>query len=139
MAKSSRVIEATVDLTVCVFIEVLEQYLSPKKYSHWPLILSRFISMTPSFSLLPNQSNLSDEWRLVVEPHVVDEDDTYAAMLLSIDWTENEDELMHQYFHAGIIQICFEEGRRTNDIEFLNISESIILLLQKMAIKETIF
>jgi hypothetical protein len=138
MSKSSRVIEATIDLTVCVFIEVLQQYLGPKKYPPWPLILSRAIQMTPSFSPLPNQPNLSDEWRLALESHEVDEDNMYAAMLLSMDWTETEDQLMHQYFLC-ILDICFDEGRRTNDIDFLNISESIILLLQKMAINETIF
>ena len=44
---------------------------------------------------------------------------------------------MHDYFQ-DIIDICFEEGRRTNDIDYLNVSEHIILLLQKMAINETI-
>jgi len=138
ISKNSLVVEATVDLTVCVFIEVLQQYLGLKKHSHWPLILSRFIQTTQSFSPLPNQPNPSDEWKLILEPHEINEEDIYAAMLLSMDWTETEDELMHDYFQ-NILDICFEAGRRTNEIDFLNISENIILLLQKMAINETIF
>ncbi len=136
--RDSFIVKATVDMTVCVFIEVLQQYMGSKKHSCWPLVLSRFIQRTRSFSPLPNQPNPSNEWILVLEPHKIDEEDIYAATLLSIDWTEEADEWMHDYFQ-DIIDICFEEGRRTNELDFLNISENIILLLQKMAIKETIF
>jgi hypothetical protein len=44
---------------------------------------------------------------------------------------------MHDYFEE-ILNICFDEGRRTNDIDFLNVSEEIILFLQQMAIEETV-
>jgi hypothetical protein len=56
---------------------------------------------------------------------------------MSIIWTEREDKLMHDYFEE-ILNICFDEGRGTNDIDFLNISEEIILFLQQMAINEAI-
>jgi hypothetical protein len=138
ISKDALVGKATVDMTVCVFIEILQQYLEPKKHLHWPLILSRFVRTTPSFAPLPNQPNPSDEWKLVLEPHKIDIQDMYVGMLVSIDWTEKEDELMHDYFQ-NILDICFEEARRTNDIGFLQISENIVLLLQKMAINETIF
>jgi hypothetical protein len=59
-------------------------------------------------------------------------------MLLSIDWTEKENNFMHQYFQ-DILKICFDSGRLTNEIDFLNISDSIILLLQKVAIDGTVF
>jgi hypothetical protein len=134
-SSNNLLVKVTVDLTVCLFIEVLQQYLGPKKYSHWSFILSRFLQTAPSISSL---SNPSDEWELILEPHQIDNEDIYAATLLTIDWTETTDELMHSYFQ-DILNICFEQGHRTNDIGFLNISESIILLLQKLAIKETIF
>jgi hypothetical protein len=134
-SSNNSLVKVAVDITVCLFIEVLQQYLGSKNYSHWSFILSRFLQTAPSISSL---SNPSDEWELILEPHQIDNEDIYAATLLTIDWTETTDELMHSYFQ-DILNICFEQGHRTNDIGFLNISESIILLLQKLAIKETIF
>jgi hypothetical protein len=72
-----------------------------------------------------------------LQSHKTNEYDEYAGLLGSIMWTEKEDKLMHDYFQ-NIIDICFEKGRRTNDTGHLNVSEHIILLLQKMAINETI-
>ena len=134
----SRTVRATVDLTVCVFIEVLQQYMKQTKRSQWPLILNRFIQTTESFSPFPRQPDPSDRWKLILQSYHVNTEDAYVVQLSSLDWTETEDRLMHDYFE-GILDICFEEGRQTNNIEFLNISEDIILLLQKMAINETIF
>jgi hypothetical protein len=137
-SNDSSVREVDVDVTVCAFIEVLQQYLAPKKHSQWSFILGRFIQMIQSGSRLPNQRNRSDQWELVLETHQVDEEDEYTGTLMSIMWEEREDELMHDYFE-DILNICFYEGCEINDISFLNVSEDIILLLQKMAINETIF
>jgi hypothetical protein len=129
--------EADVDVTVCGFIEVLQECIGSKKCPCWPLILSRFVRHTSSFELLSREAVPTNEWKLVLQSHKTNEYDEYAGFLLSIMSTETEDKLMHDYFQ-DIIDICFEEGRRTNDIDYLNVSEHIILLLQKMAIKETI-
>ena len=75
---------------------------------------------------------------LVLEPHSINEYDFYVANLLSIEWTENEDCLMHGNFQE-VIEICHNNGRQTASMNFLNISEGIILLLQKMAVNEIIF
>ena len=131
-------IEATVDLSVCVFIEVLRRFFMQNEDSHWPLIFSRFLQQILSDSPIPNQPNISDEWRLDLDSHRITERDQYAAELSAMVWTDRVDQLMHLYFRS-ILDICFEEGRHTNNPAFLNISESIILLLQKMAIDETIY
>ncbi|CAF3922281.1 unnamed protein product [Rotaria sp. Silwood2] len=129
--------EADVDLTVCAFIEILQQCIGSKKYPHWSWIVSRFVRNTSSFVLKSEQSTPTDEWELILRSHKIDEYDEYAGLLISMDWTEEEDRVMHDYFQ-NILDICFDKGRQTNDIGFLNISEAVILLLQKMAINETI-
>ncbi|CAF4052488.1 unnamed protein product, partial [Adineta steineri] len=106
-----------------------------KGYRYWPWVLSRFIRNTRSFTKLTQGSEATDEWELVLRPHKIHEYDEFAAILASMPWEENEDMLMHDYFN-DIISICFEEGRQRNDIDFLNISEDIISLLQKMAVQE---
>jgi hypothetical protein len=137
ISEKSIVGEAIVDVTVCGFIEVLQECVGSKNDPCWPLILSRFVQHTPSFELLSKKAVPSDEWKLVLESHKTNEYDEYAGLLGSIIWTQKEDGLIHDYFQ-DIIEICFEEGRRTNNIDHLNVSEDIILLLQKMAINETI-
>ncbi|CAF3846424.1 unnamed protein product, partial [Adineta steineri] len=129
--------EATVDTSVCIFIEIVQYYLGRKGYRYWPWVLSRFIRNTRSFTKLTQGSEATDDWELVLRPHKIHEYDEFAAILASMPWEENEDMLMHNYFN-DILSICFEEGRQRNDIDFLNISEDIILLLQKLTIEETI-
>ncbi len=138
MLKGTRFSEEKFDLTVCIFIEVLQGYFTKREDSHWPLILIRFIQNILSESSSGNGLDLSDEWRVVLERHKVDEHDMYTRSLRSMKWTEEVDQCMHLYFR-NIIDICFNEARRTNNTDFLDISESVILLLQKMAIKETIY
>jgi hypothetical protein len=94
------------------------------------------VRRTPSFRILNGRTEPSDEWELISQPHKIDDYDEYIVLLMSVI-QPNADELMHEYFQ-NILDICFEEGRRINDIDFLNISENILLLLQKMAINETI-
>ncbi len=138
-SKKSLVGEVDVDdATVCVFIEVLQHYLGPKNHLPWLFILDRFVETTQLGLRSQNQPGNSDRWKLKFESHKVGEEDEYAAILMSISWTEREDKLMHDYFE-NILNICFDEGRERDDVDFLNLSEDIILLLQKMAIKETIF
>ncbi len=129
--------EANADLTVFAFIEILEECLGFRNCPRWPWVLSRFVRRTPSFVLSSKQDRPSDEWELILQPHTTNRNDMYAVLLVSIIWTEEQDNLMHDYFQ-DILDICFQEGRETNDMDVLNISENIILLLQKMAIKETI-
>jgi hypothetical protein len=136
-SQKSFVGEANVDVTVCLFIEVLQDYLERKKYPYWSWIVSRFVRKTASFELLSKQVEPTDEWKLELRTHEINKYDEYAGLLMSIIWTEREDKLMHDYFEE-ILNICFDEGRRTNDIDFLNISEEIILFLQQMAIDEAI-
>ena len=139
-SKKSFVGEVDVDdATVCVFIEVLQQYLGRKNHLPWFFILDRFLETTQSgLRLQKKQSGDSDLWKLKFESHKVGQEDEYAAILMSISWTEREDKLMHGYFE-NILNICFDEGRVRDDVDFLNLSEDIILLLQKMAINETLF
>ena len=137
MLKSSRVTEAKFDLTVCAFVEVLQYYFMQNEDSHWPLILIRFLNEILSESSSRKRIDLSDEWRVVLERHRVNEDDMYAHSLHKMEWTPTIDDRMDEYFRK-IINICFDEARQTNNIDFLNISESLLLLLQKIAIKETI-
>ncbi len=128
--------EANVDMSVFAFIEVLQECIGSRNYPRWSLILSRFVRRTPSFRILNGRTEPSDEWELISQPHKIDDYDEYIVLLMSVI-QPNADELMHEYFQ-NILDICFEEGRRINDIDFLNISENILLLLQKMAINETI-
>lgn len=130
--------QATVDVTVCAFVEVIQQYMRPKKRSQWSSVLNQFIQSTRSFSPMSNQHNLTNKWKLILDYHEIDSEDTYAATLLLLKWSETEDRLMHEYFQ-NILDVCFDNGQTKDDIDFVNISEDIILLLQKMAINETIF
>ncbi len=128
--------EASVDMSVFAFIEVLQECIGSRNYPRWPLILSRFVRRTRSFKVLNARSEPSDEWELISQPHKIDDYGEYVSLLKLVIQPET-DQLMHDYFQ-DILDICFEEGRRTNDVDFLNISENILLLLQRMAIKETI-
>jgi hypothetical protein len=136
-SEKSFVGQATVDMTVCAFIEVLQECIGSKNCPRWSLILSRFVRQTPSFALLTTEAQPTDEWELILRRHKTNKYDEYAGLLLSIIWEETEDNLMHDCFEK-ILGICFEEGRHKSDTDFLNVSENIMLLLQKMAIKETI-
>ncbi|CAF4739460.1 unnamed protein product [Rotaria sp. Silwood1] len=129
--------EANVDLTVCAFIEILQQCIGSKHNLYWPWIISHFVRNTSSFVLKSGQSIPTDESELILQSHKINDYDEYAGLLISMSWTEREDHTMHEYFQ-NILDICFDKGRQTNDIGFLNISEDIILLLQKMAINEII-
>ena len=137
--KRPRIGEASVDMSVFAFVEVIQECIGSQKYPRWPLILNRFLRDTPSFKLINQRSDYSDEWELISQSHKIDDSSEYAVRLISMVETvqPETDQLMHDYFQS-VLDICFKEGRRTNDIDFLNISENILLLLQRMAIKETI-
>ena len=133
----SRVGEANVDMSVFAFIEVLEACNNLRRQPRWPFILSRFVRQTSSFRLRTGQAQHTDEWILTTRAHdITTDDEEYCAMLLSLTQPET-DELMHEYFQQ-ILDICFEQGRKATDGNFLEISEQIILVLQSMAIKEII-
>ena len=106
----SRTVRATVDLTVCVFIEVLQQYMKQKKRSQWPLILNRFIQTTESFSPFPRQPDPSDRWKLILQSYHVNTEDAYVVQLSSLDWTETEDRLMHDYFEEYSRTFVLKKG-----------------------------
>ncbi len=128
--------KASVDISVFAFIEVLQECIGSRDYPRWPLILSRFVRRTQSFKVSTARSEPSDEWELISQSHKIDDYGEYVRLLMLVIQPET-DQLMHDYFQ-NILDICFEEGRRTNDVDYLNISENILLLLQRMAIKETI-
>ncbi|CAF2725687.1 unnamed protein product [Rotaria sp. Silwood2] len=125
-------IEASVHWTVCVFVEILHYCLKSKYFSSWPMILSQFIRKTSSLQ----QHNAMDEWSLVFDDGK--ENNLYAGILISMEWTEKDDELMHSYF-VQLLEICFDLGQSMIDDnnEYLRISEEIILILQRVAIDET--
>ena len=127
---------AKVDMSVFAFIEVLQGSIGSRDYPRWPYILSRFVHSTPSFKISKAQTEPNDNWELISQVHDIDVHSEYVALLISAMQPE-ADQLMHNYFQS-ILDICFEEGCRTNDADFLKLSENILLLLQKMAIKETI-
>ena len=132
---------ASVDYSVCVLVEIIHSYLKPKRCRPWPLVLSRFIRETPSFQWLSPPSVQSEEWQLIIGSErkrlMIEIDPNYVAGLLSLNWTVAEDERMYIYFEQ-LLEICFKEGRATNDTDYLQVSEHIILALQRLAIDETI-
>jgi hypothetical protein len=135
---NSRQIEATVHWTVCVFVEIVHHCLGSRSFPSWPMILSKFIRNTMSFTCKPSSSsqyNGTDEWLLVFGNE--EQNNLYPATLMSMEWTENDDELMHSYF-VQLIEICFDISQTTTDDtnEYLRMSEEIILLLQRAAIDE---
>jgi hypothetical protein len=136
---NNRLIEATVHWTVCVFVEILHYCLKSKSFTLWPAILSKFIRSAKSFTLNTSslqQYNETDEWLLVFDN--TEQNNLYAGILISMEWTEDDDERMHSYF-IQLLEICFAAGRTMHDgnNEYLRISEEIILILQRVAIDET--
>ncbi|CAF1297118.1 unnamed protein product [Rotaria sordida] len=127
-----RRIEASVDWTVCVFVEILHHCLKSKSFPSWPMILSQFIHKTSSLQ----QYNAIHECLLVFNNE--EQNDLYAAILISMEWTENDDELMHLYF-VQLLEICFDLDQSMTDDnnEYLRMSEEIILILQRVAVDET--
>lgn len=134
--QDSSVCKATVDIPVYAFIEVLGRWFASGKYSRWPFILSRFVRNTSSFQRLDNQRMNTDEWILISTAPSTADYKQYRDELFTIDQPAT-DSLMHTYF-IEILNICFDEGRNRDDKEYLHVSEQIILLLQKLAINETI-
>ena len=132
----SSVCKANVDISVYAFIEVLGRWFVAGKYPRWPFVLSLFVRNTSSFRLLDRQRMNTDEWILISTPPNAADYKTYCDKLLSIDEPET-DSLMHHYV-IEILNICFDEARDRNNKEFLDVSEQIILVLQKLAISETI-
>ncbi|CAF3687177.1 unnamed protein product [Rotaria sp. Silwood1] len=129
---NSRRVEANVHWTVCVFVEILHYCIKSKRFVSWPKILSRFMCKISSMQ----QSNPMDEWSLVFG--TTEQNDLYAATLISMEWTENDDELMHSYF-IELLETCFDLGQTmaNDNNEYLRMSEEIILILQRIAIDET--
>jgi hypothetical protein len=82
------------------------------------------------------QYNETNEWLLDFDNAT--QNNIYADMLISTEWTEDDDERMHSYF-IQLLEICFAAGRTMpdGDNEYLRISEEIILTLQRVAIDET--
>lgn len=137
---NNRFTEATVHWTVCVFVEILHHCLKSKPFTLWQGILTQFICSTKSFTpdtSSPPQYNETDEWLLVFADK---QDDLYADSLTSMEWMENDDERMHSYF-SELQEICFAAGKSIPDgnNEYLRISEEIILILQRVAIDETLW
>lgn len=115
----------------CAFIEILLRCTKLNKYNNALSLLDQFVK---DISLHPP----SGKWQFSGKPHKITSDDnTYVALLLSISWSADDDKQIHDYFDK-ILNICFQEGRTREDTDVLNVSEDIILLLQRMAIKETI-
>ncbi|CAF2129332.1 unnamed protein product [Rotaria magnacalcarata] len=132
---------ANIDWSVCVFVEILHNCLKPNSFNSWPMILSKFIRETKSFECEASsvkQYNAIDDWLLVFNNH--DQDDIYAATLISIQWPEDVDELMHSYFE-NILEICYtlSQSMEDDNNDCLQVSEEIILILQRVAIEETPF
>jgi hypothetical protein len=103
------------------------------------MILGQFIRSTQSFTSGTSSSqeyNETGEWLLVFDNE--QQNNEYAGLLISMEWTEDDDERMHSYF-IQLLEICFASGRTlTNgDNEYLQISEEIILILQRIAIDKT--
>ena len=125
---------ADVDTSICVFIEILDRYVRPPAGFLWPSILTEFLRGR----LSPPLPDPLDQWTLRLPTGRGRRDDTYAGILRSMEWNPEINETMRCYFD-NILGICFKHGREANGSSYLNISEKIILLLQRMAIKETIF
>ncbi|CAF3775512.1 unnamed protein product [Rotaria sp. Silwood1] len=130
---NNRRVKTNVHWTVCVFVEILHYCIEPKSFVSWPKILSRFICKRCS----GQQTNPMDEWSLVFD--AIEQDDIYAVTLRSLEWTEDDDELMHSYF-VELLEICFDLGQTMADDnnEYLRMSEEIILILQRVALDETL-
>ncbi|CAF3343678.1 unnamed protein product [Rotaria sp. Silwood2] len=124
-------VEINLDWTVCVFVEILHYSLKSKPFTSWLRLLSKVIYKISSTS----HYNGSDDLLLIFDHGELD--DEYAAIVLSLAWNENGDELIHSYF-IQLLELCFDLGKTINDEnnEYLKISEEIILILQSMAIGE---
>jgi hypothetical protein len=136
---NNRFVEAAVHWTVCVFVEILHYCLKSKPFTSWPMILGQFIRSTQSFTSGTSSSqeyNETGEWLLVFDNE--QQNNEYAGLLISMEWTEDDDERMHSYF-IQLLEICFASGRTlTNgDNEYLQTSEEIILILQRITIDKT--
>jgi hypothetical protein len=136
---NNRSVEATVHWTVCVFVEILHYCLKSKSFTSWAVILGQFIRSSKSFTLDTSslrEYNETDGCSLIFDNSK--QNNVYARMLISMEWTEDDDEWMHSYF-IQLLEICFAAGRNMpdGDNEYLRISEEIILILQRVAIDET--
>ncbi len=136
---NNRSVEVAVHWTVCVFVEILHYCLKSKSFASWPMILGQFIRSTQPFTsdtLSSQQHNETDDWLLVINNE--EQNNEYAGILISMEWTEDDDEQMHSYF-IQLLEICFASGRTmiNGDNEYLQISEEIILILQRVAIDES--
>ena len=132
-ADGQRVTSANVDMSVCVFIEILHFHVRARAEPVWLLVRDEFLRGR----LSPPLPEPVEQWTLRLPTGQGRRDNTYAGILRSMEWNLEADETMHRYFD-DILQICFEHGRGPNGITYLSISEMIILLLQRMAINETI-
>ena len=136
--RDAQIAPIIVDIRVCAFIEILQRSLKKNiDQMRWMLVLKEFIMKECKTNGIYQRISREDGWSLVLEPNEVDINDEYAALLISLNWDENNDEELHQYFEK-LISICFEQCRTKNDIKFLEISEKIILLLQKLVIDQTL-
>ncbi|CAF1029845.1 unnamed protein product [Adineta ricciae] len=126
---------AHINASLCIFIEVLQNFMERKKHSQWAMVLSRCVQESRWCKPILGQPLRGDNWKLVLSRQAVSTGDKYAYALLS--WNESNDTLMHKHFN-DLLGICYKEGSRKNDVDFLKISEDIILLLQQITIKQII-
>lgn len=131
VGRSTTAIEE-IPVIACAFIEILLHYSNLKKHQQWLSILEQFVK-----KIIPHSSNA--KWEFSGRFHkITHNDDFYVVLLKSIAWSADDDNQIHEYFDT-ILQICFDRSRRsTENADILEISEDIILLLQRMAIKETV-
>ena len=131
-----RIIEVNADVELCIFIEIVRQHLYKKHDPELLRVLSRFARKSIA-SRQPTELDVSGiEWQLDFSARHIPPNARYESIVESMKLTDEKDQLMHGYFD-DLLQICFDEGRRTNSIIYLKIGESIILLLQKLAIEKT--
>ena len=131
------IIEVNADVELCIFIEIVRQHLYKSHDPYLLPILSRFARQSISRRQRTESDVSSVEWQLDFSARRIPPNARYESIVESMELTDETDELMHRYFD-DLLQICFDEGRRTDNINYLKIGESIILLLQNLAIEKTI-
>jgi hypothetical protein len=122
------------ELSAAVFIEIIQHCLrSITDSPFWHQVLGQFVQNVRT----SQTSTMNSDCHAKLLLRHIDEHDPYPSNLISIQCSEKNDQKMHDYFDR-LLEICFAEACRTNQFQYLDITEAIILILQKLAIRESV-
>ena len=134
---TTKVIEANAKVELALFIEIVRQWMYKKQKPVLLQVLSRFARLSLSADESAKLGARGDEWLLDFSARKIPSNNQYGSILNSVQSTEETDKEMHQYFD-DLLDICFQEGRKKDNCDYLTVGENMILLLQKLAIDGTL-